>query len=70
MTNTEFKAMNNEELAMITGGSEYPSNPIDFIIKGFQHKVVKKECKKIGIRAIQAAGTAANDIINTVRGWF
>lgn len=70
MTNTEFKAMNNEDLALITGGSEYPSNPIDFIIKGFQHKAVQKQCKNIGVKVVQEVGSFATGIINKVWSWF
>ena len=79
MTNTEFKAMNDEELAMVAGGS---------ISDDFYIWVKKKTHDALGVLTSEKAGAVASllknahqisDIVkegmikeakDTVKGWF
>ena len=74
MTNTEFKAINIEELAMILGGKsngpESADGPIDFLIKAYSDERVQAGCKKIGVKIIMEAGQTANNIVNSVMDKF
>ena len=83
MTNTGFKAMNNEELAMIAGGKldiEYDKDDNYFqaaykVIKSNSFKEVlgqvaedaKGLLKETGIKIMYETGKTANNVIYSVR---
>ena len=73
MTNTEFKAMNDEELAMVAGGE----GPISGWISILKDSKVQGIIKQFGVRYVQSAGQTVNDIVNSVmdtyrsiKNWF